>query len=32
MADVSITPSEEGPYLASGPLHLTIDFDGALAN
>ena len=65
MADVTITPSEDGPYLVSGPVlltapdgrdiphpdpmslcrcgqsgnkpfcdgtHLTIDFDGTLAN
>ena len=23
MADVTITPSENGPYLVSGPVHLT---------
>ena len=27
MADVTITPSENGPYLASGPVRLT-DVDG----
>jgi CDGSH-type Zn-finger protein len=27
MADVNITPSEDGPYLVSGPVNLT-DVDG----
>jgi Iron-binding zinc finger CDGSH type len=27
MSDVTITPSENGPYLVSGPVHLT-DVDG----
>jgi CDGSH-type Zn-finger protein len=27
MTDVNITPSEDGPYLVSGPVHLT-DVDG----
>jgi CDGSH-type Zn-finger protein len=27
MPDVTITPSENGPYLVSGPVHLT-DVDG----
>ncbi len=27
MADVTITPSEDGPYLVSGPVKLT-DIDG----
>ena len=27
MADVTITPSEDGPYLVSGPVNLT-DVDG----
>ena len=27
MADVNITPTEDGPYLVSGPVHLT-DIDG----
>ena len=27
MTDVNITPSEDGPYLVSGPVHLT-DLDG----